>query len=134
LETAADEAVKSNDTAALVNICGLDEELTRQSAVLTRARADALMGMENEQQALEWVSSSTRSLMQEGQFEEALGMAERWISLRPRDPEARRQYTEACARTGREQDSAPAILKLAEVLISSPTPAAAVDVLDDLLT
>lgn len=134
LESAANEAVRSNDTAALVNICGLDEELTRQSAVLTRARADALMGMENEQQALEWVSSSTRSMMQEGQFEEALQMAERWISLRPRDAEARRQYAEACARTGREQDSADAILKLAEVLIAGPTPAAAVEVLDDLLT
>src|SRR5690606_29789528 len=55
LEKAAELSLHSRDSAALIQICAVDEELTRSSSVLTRARADALMGMENEQQALAWV-------------------------------------------------------------------------------
>ncbi len=100
LEAAATLASKSNNAAALVAICSVDETLTRGSMVLTRARADSLMGMENEQQALEWVRSTGRELLKAGKAREAVEMAQKWISLARDDREAYRLYADACEAAG----------------------------------
>ncbi len=132
LEKAAELSRQARDSSALIQICALDEELTRSSSILTRARADALMGMENEQQALDWVQENTLRLLDEGNFAEAAGMADRWMQLRPQEIEPRRHFSIACASSGRQEDADHADLETARLLISQENPAGAVDILTQL--
>ncbi len=133
LEAAATIAGADNNASALIAICGLDENLTRQSGVLTSARADALMGMENEQQALTWVADSGRNLLESGKAAEALEMARRWTSLAGTNPEAHRLLADANIELGKSADAINALLEVSRLLQQSRQFNAALEVLDQIL-
>lgn len=132
LEQAAELELAAQNSIALVKICSIDEDLTRQSSILTRARADALMGMENEQQALEWIAENARKLLKDGQYSEACEMADRWVRLRPRDVEGRKTLAEAYAQCGRAAEADEISAETATILMKSGDAAAAAQILEDL--
>lgn len=132
LESAAELELAAQNSVALVKICSIDEELTRQSSILTRARADALMGMENEQQALEWIAENARKLLAEGQYAEACEMAERWVRLRPRDVEGRKTLAAAFANSSRVAEADEVSAETAAILLKSGEAAAAAQILQSL--
>lgn len=119
LEAAARMAIDSEDANALVEICSIDEGLTRRSTALTQARADALMGMENEDQAIDWIKASATDLLQKGNVADSINMAQKWVRLRSDDPDAHRLLASTYEAADQHAELSKTRLRIAQLIRAS---------------
>ena len=132
LEQAAAIALEKNDLDLLARITGYDEHLTLQSSILSKAKADALMGGANVSEALEWIKASYHTNQESGNATEALAMVRRWVALAPDDIDAWQQYIRTCEAASLQDDATAAHLQLARVMEKSGDLTGAVQLLTDL--